>query len=297
MEWEAGVAHEDSGAEVAIPRLRPRPTWLAVHRVDLSVYYRRIEREEFQTLAALRSGSTLGDAIDAGFAGSRIAQRKRPECVQQWFGNWAELGWICALELHGLIFPNESARLRPFVDRAAIARSSMSALVRSATVAYGGMRSTLKHSRARCCSPSASTGAGSSRQMAGASCITSIASASISQRSTFPCRTRPRLFVSVLEFVGGIFLAAGLATRLTALVLFVNMTVAFWTAEKPAFLGVLSNPDHFKAPTPYNYWFAALLIMILGPGLFALDTPLALRFSRPAMASEIALSSIRTIFR
>jgi hypothetical protein len=94
--WEAGVAHEDSGAEVAIPRLRPRPTWLAVHRVDLSVYYRRIAREEFQTLAALRSGSTLGDAIDAGFAGSRIAQRKRPECVQQWFGNWAELGWICA---------------------------------------------------------------------------------------------------------------------------------------------------------------------------------------------------------
>jgi hypothetical protein len=94
---EAGVAHEDSSAEVAIPKLRSRPTWLAVHRVDLSVYYRRIEREEFQTLATLRDGRTLGEALEAGFDGSRIALRHRPERVQQWFGSWAELGWICAV--------------------------------------------------------------------------------------------------------------------------------------------------------------------------------------------------------
>jgi hypothetical protein len=94
---EAGVAHEDdSAAQTAVPALRPRPTWLTVHRVDLSVYYRRIAREEFQTLVALRDGSVLGDAIEAGFTGSRIPQRQRPERVQQWFGSWAELGWICA---------------------------------------------------------------------------------------------------------------------------------------------------------------------------------------------------------
>ncbi len=94
---EAGVRHEEeSTAQAPVPRLRPRPTWLAVHRVDLSVYYRRIEREEFQTLIALRDGRALGDAIEAGFAGSRIPQRQRPERVQQWFGYWAELGWICA---------------------------------------------------------------------------------------------------------------------------------------------------------------------------------------------------------
>jgi hypothetical protein len=92
---EAGVAHEESGEEVAIPKLRPRPTWLAVHRVDLSVYYRRIEREEFQTLVALRDGSALAEAIEAGFLGSRISQRQRPDRVQEWFGSWAELGWIC----------------------------------------------------------------------------------------------------------------------------------------------------------------------------------------------------------
>jgi putative oxidoreductase len=80
------------------------------------------------------------------------------------------------------------------------------------------------------------------------------------------------LFVALVEFIGGITLAAGLLTRLTALVLFVNMTVAFWAAEKGAFLGVISNPDKFQAADAYNYWFAALLILILGPGLFALDT-------------------------
>lgn len=93
---EAGVAHDNSGADVAIPKLRPRQTWLAVHRVDLSVYYRRIAREEFQTLAALRDGRALGDAVESGFLGSRIPQRQRPERVQEWFGSWAELGWICA---------------------------------------------------------------------------------------------------------------------------------------------------------------------------------------------------------
>ncbi len=93
---EAGVAHEDSGTRGAVPKLDARATWLAVHRVELSVYYRRITREEFQTLVALRDGAELGEAIEAGFAGSRIAQRERPARVQEWFGSWAELGWICS---------------------------------------------------------------------------------------------------------------------------------------------------------------------------------------------------------
>ncbi len=92
------------------------------------------------------------------------------------------------------------------------------------------------------------------------------------------------LFVSLVEFVGGILLAVGLGTRLVSLVLFINMTVAFWAAEKDAFLGVLSNPDKFQGADAYNYWFAALLILILGPGWFALDTLIARRVAPPARA-------------
>jgi putative oxidoreductase len=83
------------------------------------------------------------------------------------------------------------------------------------------------------------------------------------------------LAVSVIELVGGILLAVGIGTRLVSLVLFVNMTVAFWTAEKDAFLGVLSNPDKFQAADAYNYWFAALLILVFGPGLFSVDALLS----------------------
>jgi putative oxidoreductase len=80
------------------------------------------------------------------------------------------------------------------------------------------------------------------------------------------------LFVSLIELIGGIFFALGVGTRLVALILFGNMTVAFWVAEKNAFLGILSNPDKFQGADAYNYWFAALLILILGPGWFAIDT-------------------------
>jgi putative oxidoreductase len=88
------------------------------------------------------------------------------------------------------------------------------------------------------------------------------------------------LGVSIIELVGGILLAVGIGSRLISLILFVNMTVAFWTAEKEAFLGVLSSPDKFQAADAYNYWFAALLILILGPGLFAVDTLIGRWMSR-----------------
>jgi putative oxidoreductase len=86
-----------------------------------------------------------------------------------------------------------------------------------------------------------------------------------------PMPAQTALGVAVIELVGGILFAVGLGTRLVSLVLFVNMTVAFWTAEKDAFLGVVSAPDKFQAADAYNYWFAALLILILGPGIVSID--------------------------
>ena len=101
---EAGVEHDDGDdAAISLPPLRRRPTWLAAHRIDFSVYYRRLEREEFQMLAAIREGAQLAAAIEAGFAGSRIGQSRRATHVREWFANWAELGWICAPDLESLL--------------------------------------------------------------------------------------------------------------------------------------------------------------------------------------------------
>lgn len=80
------------------------------------------------------------------------------------------------------------------------------------------------------------------------------------------------VFVALVEFLGGILLALGLGSRITALILFINMTVAYWTADRDSLLAIFSDPDKFTSAAPYNIWFAALLILILGPGKWALDT-------------------------
>ncbi len=101
---EAGVRHDDADETPArLPHLRRRPTWLAAHRVDDSVYYLRLKREEFLTLSALRRKQSLGEAIEAGFSESKIAASRQPTQVRAWFASWAELGWICAPELDNLM--------------------------------------------------------------------------------------------------------------------------------------------------------------------------------------------------
>jgi hypothetical protein len=100
---EAGLKHEEVPAAPArLPKLRRKPTWVAAHRVDLSVYYRRLKHEEFQTLAAIRQGLPLAEALEAGFRDSRTPEAHRPQRVREWFANWAEFGWICAPDLDSL---------------------------------------------------------------------------------------------------------------------------------------------------------------------------------------------------
>ncbi len=82
----------------AVAKLKPGVIFLAVHRIDYSVYFRRIGPEEFAILGALREGKALGKAIDAAFRKSSIAAEQRAACVQEWFQNWATLGWFCKVE-------------------------------------------------------------------------------------------------------------------------------------------------------------------------------------------------------
>ncbi len=101
---EAGVKHvQPPTAPVKLPKLRRRPTWLAAHRVDTYVYYRRLQREEFLTLAAIRQGLSLTESLAAAFAESRLPEPHRPLHVRDWFTAWAELGWICAPDLESLL--------------------------------------------------------------------------------------------------------------------------------------------------------------------------------------------------
>jgi putative oxidoreductase len=87
-----------------------------------------------------------------------------------------------------------------------------------------------------------------------------------------PLPAQTALAISCLEFFGGIFLALGLLSRLTALVLTINMIAAYITADREALLSIFSDPDKFYAAAPYTFLIASLIILLFGPGKFALDT-------------------------
>jgi putative oxidoreductase len=74
----------------------------------------------------------------------------------------------------------------------------------------------------------------------------------------------------------------GLGSRLISLALFINMTMAYLSVsdDRVNFSHILSKPDDFYGATPFTYWFAALLILIFGPGFFAADT-LIVRWLEP----------------
>ena len=49
------------------------------------------------------------------------------------------------------------------------------------------------------------------------------------------------------------------------------MLVAYWTADRDALIAVFSDPGKFYNADPYTFLFAALLVLIFGPGIFSLD--------------------------
>ena len=78
-------------------------------------------------------------------------------------------------------------------------------------------------------------------------------------------------FVASLECFGGILLFVGLASRLISIPLVIDMLVAYIAADREALKSFLSEPGKFYAADPYTFLFAALLILIFGPGVFSLD--------------------------
>jgi hypothetical protein len=74
--------------------MRSKPTFLAVHRHDETVYYKRLKPAQFRLLSAIQSGASLSEACEslAGSPEKDLAQ------VGKWFETWAALGWFCELE-------------------------------------------------------------------------------------------------------------------------------------------------------------------------------------------------------
>lgn len=97
-------------------------------------------------------------------------------------------------------------------------------------------------------------------------------------------------FIAGLELAGGVLLVAGLGSRLIALLLTINMMVAYIVADREALFSVISDPDKFYAAAPYTFLVACLIVLIFGPGKYALDT-LLFRKDRSSENIRAAFSS------
>ena len=86
-----------------------------------------------------------------------------------------------------------------------------------------------------------------------------------------PAPAATAVFISCLEFFGGILLALGLFSRIIALMMTVNLIVAYITPDTEALRAIFSDPDKFMAAAPFTFLIASLIVLIFGPGLFCLD--------------------------
>src|ERR1700758_4547074 len=92
---------------------------------------------------------------------------------------------------------------------------------------------------------------------------------------TLPMPAQMAVFIACVEFFGGIFLALGLASRVTGLVLTVNLTMAYVLGDREALLSLFSDPDKFIAAAPFAFLIVSLIVLIFGAGKISGDTALA----------------------
>jgi hypothetical protein len=76
-----------------IPLPKRKRTYVAVHRHNNALYYKRLEPEAFVLLRALSKGATLEVAFSrAVFHASRRVNWGKE--IEGWFENWSKLGWF-----------------------------------------------------------------------------------------------------------------------------------------------------------------------------------------------------------
>jgi len=90
-----------------------------------------------------------------------------------------------------------------------------------------------------------------------------------------PMPAQMAVFIACVEFFGGISLALGLASRVTGLVLTVNLTMAYVIGDREALFSFFSDPDKFIAAAPFAFLMVVLIVLIFGAGRISADTAIA----------------------
>jgi hypothetical protein len=89
------MEHSDPQAEKRYTLPKAKKIYLAVHRQENIVYFKRLKPEAFALLRALQQGKTLSQAIESSVDWSGKKLERVMEQLHDWFANWSGLGWFC----------------------------------------------------------------------------------------------------------------------------------------------------------------------------------------------------------
>jgi hypothetical protein len=85
----------DSAPHKPVPLPKGKKVFLAVHRQENVVYFKRLKPEGFALLRALQQGQPLSQAIETSVNWSGKKLERVMEQLHDWFANWSQLGWFC----------------------------------------------------------------------------------------------------------------------------------------------------------------------------------------------------------
>jgi hypothetical protein len=90
----------NAAPKVAVRRKRTRypkreKVYLAVHRHDNMLYYKRLDPEAYAILKSLQGGSTVEEACVEAVTASLRTNVDWSVQLKEWFDAWSALGWFC----------------------------------------------------------------------------------------------------------------------------------------------------------------------------------------------------------
>jgi hypothetical protein len=87
--------HSENASRKQLPLPQGKKVFLAVHRQQNIVYFKRLKPEGFALLRALQQGQSLSQAIETSVDWSGKKLERVMEQLHDWFANWSQLGWFC----------------------------------------------------------------------------------------------------------------------------------------------------------------------------------------------------------
>src|SRR5579883_710706 len=76
----------------AVGRIKPQRIFVAVHRMDDSIYYRRLDHDEFRILQSIRERVPVGLTLATSVRKSAKPVEELRNDLERWFAAWAQLG-------------------------------------------------------------------------------------------------------------------------------------------------------------------------------------------------------------